>query len=45
MHVLVVNFELNGVSEQQYSQLCDDIAPAFAAVPRSEEHTSELQSL
>jgi hypothetical protein len=33
MHVLVVNFNLNGVSEQQYSQLCDDIAPSFAAVP------------
>lgn len=33
MHVLVVNFTLRGVTEQQYEQMCDDIAPAFAAVP------------
>jgi heme-degrading monooxygenase HmoA len=33
MHVLVVNFNLKGVSEQQYAKLCDDIAPAFAVVP------------
>jgi quinol monooxygenase YgiN len=33
MHVLIVNFNLKGVDEQQYAKLCDDIAPAFAAVP------------
>jgi len=33
MHVLVVNFNLKGVDERQYTALCDQIAPAFAAVP------------
>ena len=33
MHVLVVNFNLKGVDEQQYAALCDQVAPAFAAVP------------
>src|SRR5439155_14657503 len=33
MHVTIVNFRLNGVDEQQYASLCDQIAPAFAAVP------------
>jgi len=33
MHVLIVNFRLKGVDEQQYASLCDQIAPAFAAVP------------
>jgi hypothetical protein len=33
MHVLVVNFRLNGVTEEQYAGLCDEIAPAFAEVP------------
>ena len=33
MHVLIVNFRLKGVDESQYAKLCDDIAPAFAAVP------------
>ncbi len=33
MHVLVVNFNLSGVTEAQYEGLCDQIAPAFAAVP------------
>jgi len=33
MHVLIVNFQLKGVDEAQYAKLCDDIAPAFAAVP------------
>jgi heme-degrading monooxygenase HmoA len=33
MHVLIVNFRLEGIDEAQYAKLCDDIAPAFAAVP------------
>ena len=33
MHVTIVNFRLNGIDEQQYASLCDQIAPAFAAVP------------
>jgi heme-degrading monooxygenase HmoA len=33
MHVLIVNFKLKGIDEQQYAQLCDTVAPAFAAVP------------
>lgn len=33
MHVLVVNFNLTGMTEQQYEKLCDDVAPAFAAAP------------
>jgi quinol monooxygenase YgiN len=33
MHILIVNFHLKGVTEQQFTGLCDQIAPAFAAVP------------
>ena len=33
MNVLIVNFTLEGISEEQYHAMCDDIAPAFAAVP------------
>jgi hypothetical protein len=33
MHVLVVNFQLDGVSEDEYRGLCDELAPAFADVP------------
>jgi hypothetical protein len=33
MHVLIVNFKLKDVSEEGYRQLCDEVAPAFAAVP------------
>lgn len=33
MNVLIVNFTLEGISEEQYQAMCDDIAPAFAAVP------------
>src|SRR5688500_11035571 len=32
MHVLIVNFQLDGVSEEQYRGLCDELAPAFAEV-------------
>ena len=33
MHVLIVNFNLKGIDEAQYSAMCDQIATAFAAVP------------
>jgi hypothetical protein len=33
MQVLIVNFNLKGVDESQYAKLCDELAPAFAAVP------------
>jgi quinol monooxygenase YgiN len=33
MHIQVVNFNLNGVSEADYRALCDQLAPAFAAMP------------
>ena len=33
MHVLIVNFRLDGIEQAQYAKLCDDVAPAFAAVP------------
>jgi len=33
MEILIVNFELQGLTEAEYYRMCDDIAPAFAAVP------------
>jgi len=33
MHVQIINFQLKGVSEAEYAGLCDQLAPAFAAVP------------
>ena len=33
MHVQVLNFRLQGVSEEDYAGLCDELAPSFAAVP------------
>ena len=33
MEVLIVNFSLDGLSETDYETLCDEVAPAFAAVP------------
>jgi heme-degrading monooxygenase HmoA len=33
MHVCIFNFELNGVSEDEYRGLCDELAPVFAEVP------------
>ena len=33
MHVQVVNFRLEGVSEADYVALCDDLAGTFAEVP------------
>ena len=33
MEILIVNFSLKGMTESEYRNLCDDVAPAFAAVP------------
>ena len=33
MHVQVITFELNDVDEAEYRALCDELAPAFAALP------------
>src|SRR3954447_19757046 len=33
MEVLIVNFELQGMTEAEYYRQCDEIAPAFADVP------------
>lgn len=33
MHIQIVNFNLKGVSEADYRALCDQLAPAFAAMP------------
>ena len=41
MRILVVNFNLAGVNEQQYEGLCDQIAPAFAAVPGTDFEVQE----
>ena len=33
MQVLIVNFSLDGLSEEDFASSCDELAPAFAAVP------------
>ncbi|HVL53668.1 MAG TPA: YdhR family protein [Vitreimonas sp.] len=33
MHVLVITFHLDGISEVEYLATCNQVAPAFAAVP------------
>ena len=33
MHVLIVNFGLDGISEEQYGWLAESVAPAFADLP------------
>jgi heme-degrading monooxygenase HmoA len=33
MHIQIVRFHLRDLSEQQFRALCDELAPAFAAVP------------
>ena len=33
MHVQIINFRLDGVSEAEYVALCDDLARAYAEVP------------
>jgi Putative mono-oxygenase ydhR len=33
VEILVINFSLEGMTESEYRNLCDEVAPAFAAVP------------
>jgi hypothetical protein len=33
MQILIVNFNLDGLSEDDFRSSCDELAPAFAAVP------------
>jgi hypothetical protein len=33
VEIVVVNFSLEGMTESEYLKLCDDVAPALAAVP------------
>lgn len=33
MHVQIVNFQLKGISREGYEALCDQVAPAIAALP------------
>lgn len=33
MEIVIVNFSLDGMAESEYVDLCDVLAPAFAAVP------------
>lgn len=33
MEIVIINFSLDGLSEAEYRAKCDEIAPAFAAVP------------
>ena len=33
MHIQVINFNLKGMSHQEFSQLCDELASTFASTP------------
>ena len=33
MQILIVNFSLDGLSEEEFERSCDELAPTFAAVP------------
>jgi len=33
MHILIINFNLEGVDRAQYQEICDQVAPVFAGVP------------
>src|SRR5262249_47759751 len=33
MHIQVINYALDGVTEDQYIALCNDLAPQFGKVP------------
>lgn len=33
MEILIVNFSVEGMTESEYEHGCDELAPAFAAVP------------
>lgn len=32
MHIQIINFQLKDLSEADYAKLCNDLAPAYAAV-------------
>ena len=33
MQILIINFNLDGLTEEDFASSCDELAPAFAAVP------------
>jgi len=33
MQILIINFSLDGLTEDEFASQCDEVAPAFAAVP------------
>ncbi|MCH2144903.1 MAG: YdhR family protein [Phycisphaerales bacterium] len=33
MHILIINFNLEGITRAEYESVCDEVAPAFAAIP------------
>ena len=33
MHIQIINFHLKDMTEQEYEALCDQVAPAFVALP------------
>lgn len=33
MEIVIINFSLKGMTEYEYEKMCDEVAPAFAAVP------------
>jgi hypothetical protein len=33
VEILIINFSLDGISDAEYRDECDEVAPAFAAVP------------
>ena len=33
MHVQIVNFQLDGITEEEFRAMCDEVAPAFAELP------------
>lgn len=33
MHVLIVNFNLQGIDRSQYEEVCNEVAPAFGELP------------
>jgi hypothetical protein len=33
VEIVIINFSLKGMTEIEYEKMCDEVAPAFAAVP------------
>jgi len=33
MHILIINFNLHELARAQYEEVCNELAPVFAAVP------------